>query len=48
MEKLKGKRLLVRPRRGWEENIKMDLQEVECWGTDWIDVTEEGTDGGHL
>ena len=24
------KRLLGRPRRGWENNIKMDLQEVEC------------------
>jgi len=28
--KLEGKRLLGRPRRRWEDNIKMDLQEVEC------------------
>ena len=27
-----GKRPLGRPRRRWEDNIKMDLQEVECWG----------------
>ena len=26
-----GKRPLVRPRRRWEDNIKMDIQEVE-WG----------------
>ena len=28
--KHEGKRLLGRPRRRWENNIKMDLQEVEC------------------
>jgi hypothetical protein len=27
-----GKRPLGRPRRRWEENIKMDLQEVGCGG----------------
>ena len=27
-----GKRLLERPRRKWEDNIKMDLQEVGCVG----------------
>ena len=27
-EKPEGKRSLGRPRRRWEENIKMDLQEV--------------------
>jgi hypothetical protein len=31
--KLEGKR----PRRKWENNIKMDLQEVGCGGLDWID-----------
>jgi hypothetical protein len=30
--KLERKRPLGRPRRRWEDNIKMDLQEVE-WGT---------------
>jgi len=28
-----GKTPLERPRRGWEDNIKMDLQEVGCGGT---------------
>jgi hypothetical protein len=28
--KLEGKRLLGRPRHRWEDNIKMDLQEVGC------------------
>ena len=31
-----GKRPLGRPRRRWEDNIKMDLQEVGCGGMDWI------------
>ena len=39
--KTEGKRPLERPRRGWEDNIKMELQEVECEGIDWIDVAEE-------
>jgi hypothetical protein len=28
--KSKRKRSLVRPRSGWEDKIKVDLQEVEC------------------
>ena len=36
--KPKGKRPLGRPRRRWADNIKMDLQEVGCEGTDWIEV----------
>jgi hypothetical protein len=36
--KPEGKRPLRRPRRRGEDNIKMDLQEVECEGIDWIDV----------
>ena len=31
---LEGKRPLGRPRRRWEDNIKMDLQEVGCDGMD--------------
>jgi hypothetical protein len=27
-----------RPRRRWEDNIKMDLQEVEFGGVDWIEL----------
>jgi len=36
--KSEGKRLLGRPRRRWEDNIKMDLQEVGCRGMDWIEL----------
>jgi hypothetical protein len=32
-----GNRQLGRPRRIWEDNIKMDFQEVR-WGMDWIDL----------
>jgi hypothetical protein len=32
--KPEGKRPLGRPRLRWEDNIKMDLQEVECLGID--------------
>jgi len=35
--KPKGKRPLGRPRYRWEDNIKMDLQEVGCGGMDWIE-----------
>ena len=36
--KPEGKRPLGRPRRRWEDNIKMDLQEVEgeLWGLDGV------------
>ena len=34
--KAEGKKPLGRPRRRWENNIKMDLQEVEFGGMDWI------------
>jgi hypothetical protein len=37
VERLEGKRPFGRPRRRWEENIKMGLQEVG-WGMDWINV----------
>jgi hypothetical protein len=32
---------LGRPRRRWEENIKMDLQEVGCGGMDWKDEAQD-------
>jgi len=32
------KRPLGRPRRRWEDNIKMDIQKVGCGGMDWIDL----------
>ena len=34
------KRLLGRPRRRWEDNIKMNLKEVGCGGMDWIELTQ--------
>jgi len=34
------KRPLGRPRLRWEDNIKMDLQEVGCEGMNWIDLTQ--------
>jgi hypothetical protein len=34
--KSEGERPLGRSRRRWEDNIKMDLQEVRCQGLDWI------------
>ena len=36
--KPEGNRPLGRPRRRWEDNIKMDLQEVGCGGMDWIEL----------
>jgi len=39
--KPEGKRPLGRPRRRWEDNIKMNLQEVGCGGVDWIELTQD-------
>jgi len=38
VEKPKRNRPLGKPRRRWEDNIKMDLQEVGCWDMDWIEL----------
>ena len=35
------KRPLGRSRRRWEDNIKMNLQEVGCGGTDWIELAQD-------
>ena len=29
------------PRRRWEDNIKMDLQELGCVGMDWIELVQD-------
>jgi len=39
--KPKGKGSLGRLRRRWEDNDKMDLQEVGCWGMDWIRLAQD-------
>ena len=39
--KPEGKRPLGRPRRRWEDNIKMDLQEVECEVVDWFELAQD-------
>jgi hypothetical protein len=39
--KPEGKRLLGRPRRRWEDNIKMDLQEVEGDRGEWMELAQD-------
>jgi hypothetical protein len=39
--KPEGKRPLGRPSRRWEDNIKMDLQEVEVVCGDWRELTQD-------
>jgi hypothetical protein len=39
--KPEGRRPLGRPRRRWENSIKMDLREVEWGGMDWINLAED-------
>ena len=41
VRKPEGNRPLERPRRWWEDNIKMDHREVGYGGMDWIDVAED-------
>ena len=41
MEKPDGKRSLGRPRRRWEDNIKMDLQEVGRGCGDWMELAQD-------
>jgi hypothetical protein len=35
------KRLLERPKHRWEDNIKIDLQEVGSEGMDWVDLAQD-------
>ena len=41
MGKPGGKRPLGRPRPGWEDNVKMDLQEVGCGVVDSIELAQD-------
>jgi len=36
-----GKRPLGRPRRRWQENIKIDLQEIGRGVMDWIELAQD-------
>ena len=45
--RLEKKKPLGRPRHRWEDNIKMDLQEVG-WGGIGLNWLRVGTGGGHL
>jgi hypothetical protein len=38
--KPEGKRPMGRPRCRWEDDIKVDLQEVGCGGMDWIQLAQ--------
>jgi hypothetical protein len=40
MGRPEGRRPLGRPRHRWEDNIKMDVQEVG-WGMDWIELAQD-------
>jgi hypothetical protein len=39
--KPEGKRPMGRPRRSWEDNITMGLQEVGCGGMGWIGLAQD-------
>jgi hypothetical protein len=39
--KIEGKRPIERPRRRWEDNININLQEVGCGDMDWIKLAED-------
>jgi hypothetical protein len=39
--KPEGKRPLGRPRRRWQDNIKMDLQEVRGSRGDWVELVQD-------
>ena len=41
VRKREGKRPTGRPRRRWEDNIKMDFQKVGCGVMDWIDLARD-------
>ena len=40
VEKPETKRQFGRPRHRWEDNIKMDLQDVGCGGIDWVELAQ--------
>jgi len=41
VEKPEGKRTLGRPRCRWEDNIKMNLQEIGCGSINWMELAQD-------
>jgi hypothetical protein len=41
VERPEGRRPLGRPRRRWEDNMKMDLWEIGFWDVDWIHLAQD-------
>jgi hypothetical protein len=41
VRKPEEKMQIGRPRRRWDDNIKIDLQEVGCGGMDWIELAQD-------
>jgi len=41
VRKSEGRRPLGRPKHRWEDNIKMDLQEVGCGDMDWMELAQD-------
>jgi hypothetical protein len=39
--KAEGKEQLGRPRRKWEDNIRMDLREIGLEGVDWMHLAQD-------
>jgi hypothetical protein len=48
VRKPEGKGPLVKPRRGWKDNIKADLQEVACGNMNRIELAKDRDSYGHL
>jgi hypothetical protein len=40
--KPEGKRPIGRPRHRWEDDTKMDVQEVGLGGMDWTELAQDG------
>jgi hypothetical protein len=46
VERPEDNKPLGRPRRRWEDNIKMDFREIRIDGTNWIHLAQVGSSGG--